>query len=344
MSGSPTARWAIPKSATPTRRRAGSDAGPAAHRCSDRRRTRLATMPALRDFIDKMKAERRRGHLLGLLSPGGVHSHQRHIAALAQILAKAGLQVAVHAFLDGRDTPPKSAARYLQAFQEEIAGLRGVRYRIGHAAAITRWIATSAGTGWKKPILAIVDGIGERADHASQAVEAAYARGETDEFVMPTAIGRVRGDTRRRRSADRQFPRRPDTRDRFCFVRSLTSRGLQRKRRIEFAAALGLVEYSTELNRFLATLFPPEDLGRHLGRGRRARRVDANCASPRPRNTRMSLSSSMAGARPSFLARSASWSLRRKSRPTTCSPKCRRRRSPIRSWRRSGPAASMSSC
>ena len=71
----------------------------------------LAGMPALQDFIAKVKASGGTAHLMGLLSPGGVHSHQDQIAALATILADAGLPVAVHAFLDGRDTPPKSRAR-----------------------------------------------------------------------------------------------------------------------------------------------------------------------------------------------------------------------------------------
>src|SRR5712691_7586831 len=74
----------------------------------------LAGMPALKEFIAKVKARGGTAHVMGLLSPGGVHSHQRQIAALAAILADAGLPVAVHAFLDGRDTPPKSAAGYLK--------------------------------------------------------------------------------------------------------------------------------------------------------------------------------------------------------------------------------------
>src|SRR5215470_8818653 len=78
---------------------------------------KLAQMPALRAFVGKLKDGRGTAHLMGLMSPGGVHSHQNQIAALARILAEAGLPVAVHAFLDGRDTPPKAAASYLKKFQ-----------------------------------------------------------------------------------------------------------------------------------------------------------------------------------------------------------------------------------
>src|SRR6516162_2727186 len=83
----------------------------------------LARMPALRDFIGKLKESRGTAHLLGLLSPGGVHSHQHQIAALARILAEAEVPVAVHAFLDGRDTPPQAALSYLKNFEDEVAGV-----------------------------------------------------------------------------------------------------------------------------------------------------------------------------------------------------------------------------
>ena len=86
----------------------------------------LARMPALRDFIARLKKSGGTAHLLGLMSPGGVHSHQRQIAALARILAEAGVPVAVHAFLDGRDTPPKAALSYLQNLQSDVGRCQGI--------------------------------------------------------------------------------------------------------------------------------------------------------------------------------------------------------------------------
>src|SRR5580692_5929333 len=74
----------------------------------------LAARPALQALIAKAKASNGGVHLMGLLSPGGVHSHQDHMAALVKILSAAGLPVLVHAFLDGRDTPPRSARGYLE--------------------------------------------------------------------------------------------------------------------------------------------------------------------------------------------------------------------------------------
>src|SRR3954464_12615383 len=87
----------------------------------------IARRPALLDLIAKAKAAARAVHVMGLLSPGGVHSHPDHIAALVKILSAAGVPVFVHAFLDGRDTPPKSARGFLEKFLADIEGCAGVR-------------------------------------------------------------------------------------------------------------------------------------------------------------------------------------------------------------------------
>src|SRR5271163_5100193 len=152
----------------------------------------LARMPALRDFIGALKKTGGTAHLLGLLSPGGVHSHQHQIAALGRILAEAGVPVAVHAFLDGRDTPPKSAALYMKQFEDDVAGLRDLRI----ATMCGRYYAMDRDKRWdrvEKAYRAIVSGAGERADGPQRAIEAAYARAETDEFLVPTAIAGYRG-------------------------------------------------------------------------------------------------------------------------------------------------------
>ena len=224
---------------------------------------KLAIMPALRDFIGKLKESRGMAHLMGLMSPGGVHSHQRQIAALARILAEAGVPVAVHAFLDGRDTPPKSAGSYVKQFQKEIAGIRDLRI----ATVCGRYYAMDRDKRWdrvERAYRAIVSGAGERADDPLQAIEAAYARGETDEFVVPTAIAGYAG----MRDGDGLLVanfRADRVREIAAAVLDPDFAGFVREKQISFATALGLVEYSTELNRFLATLFPPEDLGDSFG-------------------------------------------------------------------------------
>jgi 2,3-bisphosphoglycerate-independent phosphoglycerate mutase len=223
----------------------------------------LARMPALRDFIAALQRTGGAAHLLGLLSPGGVHSHQRQIAALGRILAAAGVPVAVHAFLDGRDTPPKSALPCLDDFEREVGGLSGLRI----TSVVGRYYAMDRDQRWDRVERAyrlIVEGEGEAAANAAGAIEAAYARGETDEFVQPTAIGLYRG----MRDGDgvlfANF-RADRVREIAAALLDPDFAGFARGRRIAFAAALGLVEYSAELNRHLATLFPPEQLDDTFG-------------------------------------------------------------------------------
>jgi 2,3-bisphosphoglycerate-independent phosphoglycerate mutase len=224
---------------------------------------RLAMMPALRDFIGKLRHSRGTAHLIGLMSPGGVHSHQRQIAALARIVAEAGVPIAVHAFLDGRDTPPKSAGNYMKQFREEVAGLRDLRI----ATISGRYYAMDRDKRWdrvERAYRAIVSGAGEPADDPAQAIEAAYARGETDEFVAPTAIAGYSGMHDGDGLVVANF-RADRVREIAAALLDPDFSGFAREKRIAFAAALGLVEYSTELNRFLVTLFPPEDLADSFG-------------------------------------------------------------------------------
>jgi 2,3-bisphosphoglycerate-independent phosphoglycerate mutase len=224
---------------------------------------KLAAMPALRDFIGKLKQSHGTAHLMGLMSPGGVHSHQRQIAALSRILAEAGVPVAVHAFLDGRDTPPKAAASYVKQFQKEVTGLRDLRI----ATICGRYYAMDRDKRWdrvERAYRAIVSSAGERAADALQAVEAAYSRGETDEFVAPTAIADYSGMHDGDGLLLANF-RADRVREIATALLDPDFSGFEREKRVAFCAALGLVEYSIELNRFLATLFPPENLDDSFG-------------------------------------------------------------------------------
>ena len=227
----------------------------------------IADNAHLRDVIARLKRSGGTCHLMGLMSPGGVHSHQDHIAALARIVAQAGVPVAVHAFLDGRDTPPSSARGFVAAFETAIAGLPDTRI----ATVGGRYYAMDRDKRWERVALAyatLVNGEGLRAATADAAIADAYGRGETDEFARPTAIGgyagmkdgdgivmgNFRADRVRQILAallDPAFPGSPD--------------GFERPRVVKFAAAAGMTEYSTALNPFLVTLFPPEQLTETLG-------------------------------------------------------------------------------
>jgi 2,3-bisphosphoglycerate-independent phosphoglycerate mutase len=218
----------------------------------------LANMPALRRVIETLKTSGARAHVLGLMSPGGVHSHQDQIAALARILAEAGIEVAIHAILDGRDTPPKSAARYLRKFQSDIAGHGKVRI----ATVAGRYYAMDRDKRWdrvEKAYRLFVAAEGEQAVDPIAAVEAAYARGETDEFVLPTAIADFDGMRKGDGLVLANF-RADRVREIAAALLDPEFAGFARPHRVKFAAALGLVEYSIELSPLLDTLFPPEDL------------------------------------------------------------------------------------
>jgi 2,3-bisphosphoglycerate-independent phosphoglycerate mutase len=223
----------------------------------------LGRIPALRDFIGALKKTGGATHLLGLLSPGGVHSHQHQIAALGRILAEAGVPVAVHAFLDGRDTPPQAALSYIKTFESAVGGLAGLRI----ATVSGRYYAMDRDQRWdrvEKAYRVIAEGAGDAAANAADAVKAAYALGETDEFVRPTSIGGYRGT----RDGDGLLIgnfRADRVREIAAALLDPEFSGFGRAKRVNFASALGLVEYSAELNNYLATLFPPENLDDTFG-------------------------------------------------------------------------------
>jgi 2,3-bisphosphoglycerate-independent phosphoglycerate mutase len=153
----------------------------------------FARNPVLADAVRAAAGTGHAVHVLGLLSPGGVHSHERQIAAMVELAATAGAAVRVHAFLDGRDTPPRSAAASL-AFMEAVCA----RHPDARIASITgRYFAMDRDQRWdrvRQAWDAIVDAhTAHTAPTAAAALEAAYARGESDEFAAATVIGDARG-------------------------------------------------------------------------------------------------------------------------------------------------------
>ncbi|MDA8129446.1 MAG: 2,3-bisphosphoglycerate-independent phosphoglycerate mutase [Betaproteobacteria bacterium] len=147
------------------------------------------TNPALLNAVHLARDNDKTLHVLGLLSDGGVHSHDAHFHALLELAAREGLhKVCLHVFLDGRDTPPKSAETYLRRLDEKI-GQTGVG-RI--ASMIGRYYAMDRDRRWQRVKCAydlLTQGRAEyTAENALAGLEAAYVRGETDEFVKATAI------------------------------------------------------------------------------------------------------------------------------------------------------------
>jgi 2,3-bisphosphoglycerate-independent phosphoglycerate mutase len=220
-------------------------------------RDEIAANPRLKTFAAKTK----RVHLMGLLSPGGVHSHQDHMLALARALTDEGVEVLVHAFLDGRDTPPSSAGKFLTAFE---AGLpEGARV----STIIGRYWAMDRDKRWDRVQLAwnamVHADVGDF-DSADAALADAAAKGETDEFVKPRRIGGYDG----MRDGDGLLManfRADRAREILTALLDPHFDGFARPGLPTFGAALGAVEYSDALNEFLAAMFPAEKLADTLG-------------------------------------------------------------------------------
>ncbi len=221
----------------------------------------IAHAPALLDLIKTLKASGGTCHLIGLVSPGGVHSHQDHAVALAKILTDAGVPVLVHAFTDGRDTPPQSAAEDVQRL------LAALPPSVKIATVCGRYFSMDRDKRWdrvEKAYKAIVEAEGPHFPDASAVVANAYANKQFDEFIVPAVVGDYRG--------------MQDGDGVLCFnfradrVREILSAmldpdfsGFSCNRVVKFAAAVGMAQYSDALDKLMATIFPPQTLKNILG-------------------------------------------------------------------------------
>ncbi len=152
--------------------------------------------PALVSAITASQKHRSTLHIMGLLSPGGVHSHADHFIAMVQMAAAQGAyRIRVHAFLDGRDTPPRSAARSIARMQTCLDGLDDAAF----ASICGRYYAMDRDKRWDRVEKAWDMLVNAKAlysnEDAASALQAAYDRGENDEFVSPTLIGSAPGIT-----------------------------------------------------------------------------------------------------------------------------------------------------
>ncbi|MBP3687901.1 MAG: 2,3-bisphosphoglycerate-independent phosphoglycerate mutase [Alphaproteobacteria bacterium] len=223
----------------------------------------LAKNPVLVDMINKLKETKGTCHLMGLMSPGGVHSHQKHIEAMCNILAQNGIRTEVHAFLDGRDTPPQSAKGFLEDFQNQINDLNGVQI----ATIAGRFYAMDRDKRWdrvEKAYNNIVLADGKRFGSADEAISASYADGVTDEFVVPAVIGDYQGA--KDGDAVLMINFRADrAREILYALGDKEFTGFERKKIVNFAMLVGMVEYSVDHGRFMKTIFAPEALKNIFG-------------------------------------------------------------------------------
>src|SRR5438093_1590925 len=149
---------------------------------------------ALVEAIDAPLASGGAVHLMGLFSDGGVHSHIAHLRALVALARRRRVPgIFVHAFMDGRDTPPKAGIGFLREFERDFP--RGGDVRL--ATVMGRYYAMDRDNRWERiegAYRALVRGEGLRARSGAEAIERAYDRGETDEFVKPTVVEAGEGD------------------------------------------------------------------------------------------------------------------------------------------------------
>lgn len=221
----------------------------------------------LNNAMRKAAAAGKAVHVLGLLSPGGVHSHQDHIFALIKLAGECGVdRIYVHAFLDGRDTPPKSAEQFIFQTHLKMKELGQGQF----ASIIGRYYAMDRNQHWDRTRAAydlISQGKAEfRCDDVFIAVDMAYARGETDEFVQPTAITKAGQPPTRVENGDVMiFANYRADRAR-QLARAFTKqdfRGFEREWCPQLGAFVSLTEYKA--NYEFPVAFPPEHLQNVFG-------------------------------------------------------------------------------
>lgn len=216
---------------------------------------------AITAFAETLKASGGTAHLMGLISDGGVHGHIVHVLAAIRALTDRGVPVALHAITDGRDVAPTSAAK----FMDQLMAVLPAGARV--ATVIGRYWAMDRDNRWERVARAydaMVKAQGSAAADAASAVQAAYARGETDEFIAPTVLVGFTGA----RDGDGFFClnfRADRAREILLAMGEDAFAGFDRGPRPRWAAILGLVDYSKTHDTFMAAAYPKREVANTLG-------------------------------------------------------------------------------
>ena len=221
----------------------------------------FATQSALQDFISELKQSGGRAHIVGLASPGGVHSHQSHIVEAARVIAGAGLEVLIHALTDGRDVPPRSAG-------DQIAELESALPDGARIVTVSgRYYAMDRDNRWERveqAYRAIVRGEGNSGPSAAKIIADSYENNITDEFILPSVLTGYDGMS----DGDGLFFinfRADRARE---ILRAICEPGFaefETGPRPNLAARLGMVEYSDGHNAYMTTVFPKRKIVNTLG-------------------------------------------------------------------------------
>ncbi|MBD9526149.1 2,3-bisphosphoglycerate-independent phosphoglycerate mutase [Paracoccus sp. PAR01] len=215
----------------------------------------------LGEFVRKLKASGGTAHLMGVVSDGGVHGHIQHVIAAARAVADKGVPVVLHAITDGRDVPPQSA----MGFVTELMGNLPAGVRIG--TVIGRYYAMDRDNRWERvsrAFAAMVRAEGLSATDASHAVQSAYQREETDEFIQPTVLEGYTGAN----DGDGFFClnfRADRAREILAAIGQPGFDAFDTGKRPEWAALLGMVDYSAKHDEYMEAAYPKRQVANTIG-------------------------------------------------------------------------------
>ena len=215
----------------------------------------------LRDYIAALKTTGGTAHLMGVLSDGGVHGHISHMIAAAHALSDAGLPVVIHALTDGRDVAPTSAPEFVATLEAALPASARI------ATVTGRYFAMDRDNRWdrvEKAYAAVIRGHGAHAATASEAVQAAHARGENDEFIVPTVIADYAGA----QDGDGVFClnfRADRAREIMAAIGAPEFDGFDRGARVDWAALMGMAQYSEAHSEYMSVMYPKPEIVNTLG-------------------------------------------------------------------------------
>ncbi|MDC0998951.1 2,3-bisphosphoglycerate-independent phosphoglycerate mutase [Alphaproteobacteria bacterium] len=221
----------------------------------------LAKNQPLKQLIKTSQSVNGKCHIIGLLSDGGVHSHQKHLEALANFLVAAGTEVYVHAISDGRDTSPKTAKTCINNFIKNTNGRAPIVSLIG------RFYAMDRDNRWdrvQKAFNAIVNAEGKYSDNLIEEIDNQYKRGITDEFLEPVINNEYQGISDGDTLLFGNF-RADRAREILSAIVDPNFNSFNRLRIPNLAFKAGLVAYSELLNQHLKVLFPTVNLDETIG-------------------------------------------------------------------------------
>lgn len=214
--------------------------------------------PVIIELVNTLKSNGKACHVLGLMSPGGVHSQIRHIVGLCKILDDNNIKTYVHAILDGRDTPPSSGKEYVVGFETEIKDMKNVKI----ATISGRFYEMDRDKRWdrvEKAYNTVALAEGERFKNAAEAIESSYKAGVTDEFLVPCTIGDYNGIEDGDAIAMANY-RSDRAREITYALADSEFTCFERKKTLKLSLAVGMTEYSVDHNRFMSVVFPPQTL------------------------------------------------------------------------------------